>query len=231
MKAYCIVIKDNELSESAYSKLVESSEKVSNDFQIERFDAITPINVNKDMAINGVKWNYPWTGGGLDMASGLLKKAYPTKNPDSRIACAMSHYNLWKKCVEDDEPILILEHDAIFKKKINFNTTDIKYGIIGINNPIGNTRKAHLFDNKIQSKDNDFQPVPSIDSDNVPQGLAGNSAYIIKPSAAKHLIELVNQFGLWPNDAIMCKQLMPGELGVTKTYYTDTQKLKSTTTE
>ena len=28
------------------------------------------------------------------------------------------HYLLWKKCVELDEPILILEHDAIFKQNI-----------------------------------------------------------------------------------------------------------------
>lgn len=231
MKAYCIVIKDNELSESAYSKLVESSEKVGNDFQIEIFDAVTPLTVKKEMLNGGLNWNYPWHGGGLDMASGLMKKAYPTKNPDNRIACAVSHYNLWKKCIEDDEPILILEHDAIFINKIDFNISDTKYGIIGINEPRGNTRKANLFHNKIQEKNDDFQMVPSIDVDNVPQGLAGNSAYIIKPEAAKQLIDKVHQFGLWPNDAIMCKQLLPGVLGVTKTYYTDTQKLKSTTTE
>lgn len=29
------------------------------------------------------------------------------------VACALSHISLWVKCVEDDKPIVILEHDAI----------------------------------------------------------------------------------------------------------------------
>ena len=75
-----------------------------------------------------------------------------------------------------------------------------------------------------------YQLVPYVDSDRqVPQGLAGNSAYIIKPTGANHLIGLVKEYGLWPNDAIMCRQLVTG-LGVTKKFYTNTQKLKSTTT-
>jgi len=34
---------------------------------------------------------------------------------------------------------------------------------------------------------------------------------------------------LWPNDAIMCKQLIRG-LGVSRKFYTHIQNLKSTTT-
>ena len=32
------------------------------------------------------------------------------------VACALSHISLWQKCVIDDEPIVILEHDAIMIK-------------------------------------------------------------------------------------------------------------------
>jgi len=70
--------------------------------------------------------------------------------------------------------------------------------------------------------------VPDIDEFNVPQGLAGNSAYIIKPAGANNLLNAVKEHGLWPNDAIMCKQLIP-RLGVTKEYYTRVQGLPSTT--
>jgi hypothetical protein len=62
----------------------------------------------------------------------------------------------------------------------------------------------------------------------VAQGIAGNSAYIIKPWAAKELIEKVYEYGMWPNDAIMCQQIVPW-LGVTKLYYTKVQGLRSTT--
>ena len=75
-----------------------------------------------------------------------------------------------------------------------------------------------------------YQKAPYVDNENVPQGLAGNSVYIIKPSGAKKMLKLVDEFGLWPNDAIMCNQLMPN-LYVTRKFYTTIQNLKSTTTQ
>ena len=72
------------------------------------------------------------------------------------------------------------------------------------------------------------RPIPTIDEYYIPQGLAGNSAYIIKPEAARQLIDLVKIHGLWPNDAIMCKQLIK-KMGVSKNFYTKIQGLPSTT--
>ena len=50
-------------------------------------------------------------------------------NTDSVIACAKSHFYLWKKCIELNETILILEDDAMFynveAKKI-FTKTNFK---------------------------------------------------------------------------------------------------------
>jgi hypothetical protein len=36
----------------------------------------------------------------------------------TEIACALSHISLWAKCVEEDKPMLVLEHDAIMVKPI-----------------------------------------------------------------------------------------------------------------
>ena len=63
----------------------------------------------------------------------------------------------------------------------------------------------------------------------IPQGLAGNSAYIIKPWAAKKVIQEVKEIGAWPNDALLCYQNF-SFLAVTKKYYTRVQGLPSTTT-
>ena len=101
---------------------------------------------------------------------------------------------------------------------------------MGINNPLGATRKARDYYNTIVNDPKWLQPVPSIDSHDVPQGLAGNSAYILKPIGAQKMLDIVKQYGLWPNDAIMCKQLLP-RLGVTKKFYTTIQGLQSTTTQ
>lgn len=228
MKALAIVVAGNETSEFGYSKLVESSKAVGNEFDIIRWDAITPDSVDSFLRITGLTWNYPWEGEEYDFATGLKKSAYTTKNRKARIACACSHYALWTLSSVTKEPLLILEHDAYFTNKIDFDPKDTKAEIVGINNPLGATRRAQLYHDKIVGNGMPFQLAPWIDEMTVPQGLAGNSAYIIKPEGAKNMLKLVEHYGLWPNDAIMCRQLIP-KLGVTKTYYTKVQGLQSTT--
>ena len=50
-------------------------------------------------------------------------------------------------------------------------------------------------------------------------------------SGANTMLNLVDQYGLWPNDALMCRQLVGiKKLGVTTTHYTKVQRTKSTTT-
>lgn len=228
MKAVAIVIAGNETSELGYSRLVESSEAVGNEFDIVRWDAVTAENVDSFLKITNLIWNYPWQGEVNDFATGLKKSAYTTKNPKSKIACACSHYALWT-LASITEPILILEHDAYFVNKIDFDPNDTKAEILGINNPMGATRRAKMYYDKIIENEMPYQPVPCIDEFNIPQGLAGNSAYIIKPEGAKKMLALVKEYGLWPNDAIMCRQLI-STLGVTKKFYTGVQGLPSTTT-
>jgi len=227
MKAYAIVIKGMELSEFAFSKLQESSFKVKNNFEIKRFDAVVPTDVDKLLKTYNIKWNYPWEGKVSDFATGLIKSAYITARPKARIAAALSHYTLWMKASMLQEPILVLEHDACFITKLDLNKT--KGDIIGINNPLGCTRKSNEYYHQIIKNQDMFQRAPTIDDVTIPQGLAGNSAYIIKPQGATHMLNLVKEYGLWPNDAIMCKQLVPN-LYVTRKFYTIVQNTRSTTT-
>lgn len=230
MKAYAIVIKGNETSERGYRILSASSESVGNKFEINCYNAVTPDNVEQIMHDSDVKWNYPWEGEIIDFETGLVKRAYQTGNPLKRMACSMSHFELWQKCYELDEPLLILEHDSMFVRPLDFNIQDTKYNVLGINNPMFATRKAGKYHDIIARSYDKYIPVPYIDDDiKVPQGLAGNSAYILTPRGAAHLMTLVYRLGMWPNDAIMCKQLM-SKMGVTRNYYTRVQGLPSTTT-
>ena len=230
MKAYAIVIKDNPTSERGYENMVRSYIDFNQEFPLKRFDAVTPATVDNILDNTGLKWNYPWQGEVIDFATGLTKKAYQTKNEKARIACALSHYLLWEQCVMLDKPILILEHDSVFIKKIDFLPEDTGYDIIGINNPLGCTRKSKVFHDKILENNRFFQLAPYVDDDmKHPQGLAGNSAYIVKPEGAHDLIRLVVKHGLWPNDAIMCRQLI--DVAVTRKFYTRVQGLPSRTTQ
>tara|TARA_B110000858_G_scaffold99371_1_gene114256 strand:+ start:180 stop:866 length:687 start_codon:yes stop_codon:yes gene_type:complete len=227
MKSYVITIKGMDVSELGFAKCKESSTTVKNSFNLTRFDAIIPEEVDDLLTSYGIKWNYPWQGKEIDFSTGLVKSAYVTARPKARIAAALSHYSLWKKAIE--KPIMVLEHDAYFITKFDLDMSKSRGDIIGINNPLGCTRRSREFYQKIIENQAMYQPVPTIDEFNIPQGIAGNSAYIIKPAGAKKMLELVDEHGLWPNDAIMCKQLVPN-LMVTRKFFTSIQNLRSTTT-
>lgn len=230
-----ITMTNNEVSLGAFTKLQDSSYRVGNDFRPEIFEATIAENAEDHLSKLLLEWNYPWEGVVTDLKTGLKKSAYPTRNRLNRIACAISHYRLWAVCVKTNKPMLIMEHDAIFIQRLRYDNLleDNHYNIIGINNPIGNTRKSHEFHKILQQsvdrENTGIVPVPTIDNFDIPQGLAGNSAYIIKPKGAKMCIKAASEHGLWPNDALMCKQLIP-HMGVTKAYYTNTQRVVSTTT-
>lgn len=230
MDVFAIVIKNHDTSEDGFATLQQSSSNVDNSFSIQRYDAIVPEHVNHQMKEHKLQWNYPSTGSVLDPWSELRKTGYGERDPLRRVACSLSHYNLWKRSVNTDRPLLILEHDSMFVHR--FDPSDIltsRFGVVGINSPIQATFAFDRYDQMIQQRKEEIQPVPMLASKEIPQGLAGNSAYLIKPSAAKHLIALCHKYGLWPNDAIMCQQLC-NFLGVSRTYYTKVQGLKSTTT-
>jgi hypothetical protein len=231
MKAYIITLIDDYISKKAADRCIVSySRNVSTFPDINIFPAVTAKDAQSLLKQKKLKWTYPWDKTLVDFGLGLKLHPYTTKDPNKRIACFLSHYLLWEKCIELNEPIVILEHDSLWISKIDYQPLlNSHYGVIGLNDPRGATRKANLYHEKIQASSLDILPVPMVDSFDVPQGLAGNSAYIIKPDAAKSIISKVIEIGAWPNDAIMCKQIFDF-LGVTKKYYTKVQGLPSTTT-
>lgn len=229
MRSYAITIKGDKISETGVERLQQSSTNLGNEFDIETFDAVTPKNVYEVMKNENVHWNWPQVGSIHDKETGIRKIGYGGKCPEKRMACGMSHYLLWKKAIMDG-PILVLEHDALFINKIEPEyIINSEYLAIGINDPRGATRLSNKFHDIIQKSKKEILPTPEIDRNEIAQGLAGHSAYIIKPKAAEILMKLVEKYGMWNNDAIMCRQLMPNMLGVTKKYYTKTQGFRSTT--
>lgn len=233
MKAKIITLAGNKVSETAAAKCIQSSKKVGNDFDIEVFDAINGDEVPKIMNQNMLQWTYPLEGGRYDFATGLKLTAYPTADPNKRIACFLSHWMLWQEVIRTNEPMLILEHDAIFTYKLDPKyILESSYECVGINDPRGATRRSQAYHDIIQGSHNVFKDIiniPKIDEYDVPQGLAGNSAYIIKPGIAAEACELIKKIGIWPNDALLCYQNFKN-LGVTTKYHTAVQRTPSTTT-
>ena len=226
MKSYIITLPTDASKQSA-NRCINSA-----NFGIEIFDATTPETL---IDLPGM-WTYPTDDSQERWESGMYITAYKTNVLEKRIACFMSHYRLWKRCAELDETIMILEHDAVFTRSFDYNTIKDKFigDILGLNDPTKATRKYKVFDNNIKKQYNGKEVIvetPWVDDRKVPQGLAGNSAYIIKPAGANKLLELVKEHGMWPNDAIMCKQLMPDSLQCVYPYYTKVQGTVSSTTK
>ena len=231
MKAYAIVIRGNRISEEGFNKLENSSETVGNQFKINRFDATTPEQVDHYLIDNNIEWNWPHQGHVIDNELNIRKIAYGGRNPKRRVACAISHFRLWKIAARG-EPILILEHDAEFIEYFDprFILENSKYNVIGINDPRGATRLPEKFYSMVRGNTEQIQPTPIIDNMQIVQGIAGGSAYIIRPEGAVKAIESVYKYGMWPNDAQLSIQVLgPNQLGVTRTFYTKVQSLTSTT--
>ena len=228
--AYVITLKDDALSNECADKLIMS--RTGNfDGEITKFDAILPDRVISLMKLHNLRWNYPMSESVLDMQTGMWKHPYKTAVTEKRIACFLSHYLLWQQCAKSKEGMFIFEHDAIFINKVDIRLlNEHSCDIIGLNDPRGATRRAAQYHTAVQNSKHAIVGVPKIDIDQVPQGLPGNSAYFIKPAGAVKLLRLVNEYGAWPNDAIMCRQLMPRQLGVLRNYATKVQGVPSTTT-
>jgi GR25 family glycosyltransferase involved in LPS biosynthesis len=226
MKAFVITLPTIE------SKAAANCCKRSATFDIETFDAVTPNTLTN---LPG-KWTYPWTSADERTERGIYLSAYQTVVREKRIACFVSHYRLWELCTKINEPVMVLEHDAEFIRKFDYSKIQNQFTgeILGLNDPRHATRKSNIFHNTLKKQYKNKEIVvetPWVDDKKVPQGLAGNSAYIIKPTGAKKLLDLVKELGMWPNDAIMCKQLMPDSLQCVYPYYTKVQGTRSTTTK
>ena len=230
MRSYVITLTGDTDSIQGARRLTESATKHDNTFNILTHEATIPEQVDTFMQHWNLEWNWPWEQPARDLKSGIFKTPYLTAHKNKRIACFLSHYKLWRECANTNESFMIFEHDAIITKKILWEKIEeSRYDVIGMNDPRRATRKSEIYHEKVQEQNGFVVGCPKIDMDQIAQGLAGNSAYYLKPAGAKRLIELVDEFGAWPNDAIMCRQLMPGKLGQLKVYCTTVQSMVSTT--
>lgn len=238
MKAYAIVMNDNQDSIEGYSTLQKSIDETGSNIELLPFIATQPHTIGEAIkevfSTRDIKWT--WSNSPeedrLDLRSGLYKRHYQAVDQKRVVACALSHFRLWKMCSSGDEPMMILEHDARFVRKFSLSDFVGRWGAVGLNDPRGNTRKGMKFHDLVVSCGEGIHRVPSIDEPTdqpLPMGLAGNSAYIIKPEFAKSLLAEMDTLGMWPNDAIMCRQLFPS-LKIVYPYYTDVVKRGSTTT-
>lgn len=220
MKAVAIVLAREPRSEEGFRLLNLSHQQTGQPWPLVRVDAVEPEEVDQHFRGLGIKWTYPWDKPRRDDATGLILTPYKTRNRLARMACFLSHFYLWDRCVTCNAEVMILEDDALFTRQLKGPIEGAHmFGAFSLNDPRGATRKAHDYHAKLQAMPGPVAPAPWVDAPNVPQGLPGNSAYVLHPVLARKLVEFVEVFGAWPNDALMCRQLFP-EIGCLTNYAT-----------
>ena len=230
MKAYLIGDKKNQASVRAANRCAKSIKDTNSDIELLFFQQTSPDTLEKDIApFPGLAWNYPLnTATRVDEKTGMKLQGYRTNSLAKVLSCLISHARLWLRCYQTKQELMILEHDAIFTRQYK-EPSVWSGGILGLNDPRGATFNSALYHQKVSAVEG-ISEIPWVDDEKArPQGLAGNSAYIIRPFAAKALLEKMKEVGGWPNDALMCKQHFDF-IKVVYPYYTTVQGLKSTTT-
>lgn len=158
--SYIITMLNHKKSVQSTKRCIESAKQFG--YYPKVFKAITPEDKPLEIL---KKYNMPLH---KFKANAKYSKLEPS------ICCFLSHYELWKICVENNQPILVLEHDAIFKSKLPENLIFQKlvnlgkpsYGQYNVPN------KEGMYD--LFSKNGGYLP--------------GTHAYIVSPDAAKSLI-------------------------------------------
>jgi len=170
-KTFVIALKDHPISESQLKDCLNSAEK--NNWKVEVFwgvygNTLTPQH---------------WEN--------IEVKSYISK-PGGE-GCWFSHYHLWKRCIELNEPIVVLEHDAIIQSP--WRSLDLGKSLI----------KLHRHYRKDPMSEKWNHPVCG-------RWSPSTHAYCITPDHAVILIETAKKIGAYPADVFMGSNIISVEL-------------------
>ena len=127
--------------------------------------------------------HHPWSIKGPDI---LLDEEFKLSNTSpGLIGCFDSHYRLWKHCIEINEPIFIWEDDArVIRKFYPVEWKDVLSLACSHQKKMGKYWQ-YLLDPQGEAKAEDYYQ----------SSMPGNAGYLIKPHAAKKLVnEYCNSF-------------------------------------
>jgi GR25 family glycosyltransferase involved in LPS biosynthesis len=207
MKAYCITLYGHDYSEAVSERCIRTAAEIGR-ISVEPFPAVDKDQAERVLRAKRLRWTWTTDAVRYCPVTGLRQHPY-AGSLQTRIGCAMSHLLLWEKCRDLGEPILILEHDSVFLRPMP--EIEFRY-CCQINDPAGATRRGQWWSEQMTARGTKgvhAKTWVTRPAERIPDGLAGNSAYLIRPHAAQELIDLVHELGVWPNDATMCAQLCP----------------------
>lgn len=126
---------------------------------------------------------------------------------EAMLGCFLSHYSLWKKCCELNEPIVVLEHDAVVTGPIASGTLG-GHSLVNLGKPhYGRLKKPKSLEFWVGYLLRFFRTSdPSVYSLFSRTHMPGTHGYYVEPKGAEKLVEVAHQQGLRPADLFMVKR-------------------------
>ena len=206
LDSYIIYLPKSELSVSVANKSIERFEKIYGTSPI-KWKGVDKYDVWQKFIDSGFK----------------VKHRRRFTNIDAEIATFFSHFSLWKKCVEVNKNILILEHDAWVDKKIDENLLELYNGDVlnigkpnwgsFLNHPIESSwlsKSDGLYQREICNKEHDLHKHNPMRDDICycdTMWLFGAHAYVVTPQGAQKLIDDCDN-GILPTDVYIRRKLV-----------------------
>ena len=171
LKAYIIHLPNNPISQKYTKQCVESCEKVGQPYELfEAFDGTSGKDIKTPEQMKGESWLKALKVSDHHLSTG-------------EVACFLSHVSLWMKCIQEDRPIVILEHDSIMVEPF--------LEFMAYNNIVYLGSKEQYMDGW------PVLPIPMQASLNINYLFIGRAhAYAIDPQIAKNMISRVFAEGI-----------------------------------
>lgn len=186
MKSFIIRLKDNSISEKYARECIEQAKNFGVD--VSYFDAINGLEYLQHLEQLKISPRYKFKKG----RAGVF-------------GCFLSHYYLWKNCANDNIPYLILEHDGYFIRSLPDDVLDTFTDVLKLDNldPYSKRYNLEISDQRdlmlsIQTYHND--QAKFLEKNQTGNYMRGAYGYIIKPHAAKKIIDWIEQNGFVPAD-------------------------------
>jgi glycosyl transferase, family 25 len=185
MKAFIIRLKNNPISEKYASLCIDQASKFN--INVEYFDAINGLEYQQHLIRLNIYPKYKFKKG----RAGVF-------------GCFLSHYYLWKKCSTENVPYIILEHDGFFINPLPGNILEQFQDILKLDNCDPYSKAYDIIVQETQSKivvQQYHNPQAKfLEKNQTGNYMRGAYGYIIKPHAAKKVIDWIDENGFVPAD-------------------------------
>jgi hypothetical protein len=175
--AYAIYLPNNHISQALSQRCVASCAKLGQQCQLWQGVDATQGEITIPQHLEQQQW-LRWI------------KVFDHFQSATEIACSLSHISLWAHCMTIDRPIIVLEHDAVMTRRLEYHRfyNTVQY--------LGCTEQR---DFEIHSQD----PVPWSAINKNWMFINRAHAYSIDPAAARRLFGMVMERGIFESLDVM----------------------------